>query len=297
MANARGTPRLGVIRPVARSRNPVVEEIVPNSGWTEDSTCHYLLVDLPEFKKEDVKLQVDSSGRIVVKGERQASEQKRVRFHLSFPAPTDSEVDKIAGKFDGGILYVTLPKQIVHANKESENEEAGNESVERAEENNSHITNAHDEGRDFNQHVANDDHAHDEGRDFNQQVSHAHDEGRDFNQQAGHVHDEGRDFDQHVGHAHDGERDFNQQVGHAHDEGRAFNQHAGHAHEEHKEERNENVHMGDFSGQVTRKWDQEAVLRSAVDVLRKNKEIVITAVLAFSFGMYVSSKFQSSEAL
>ncbi|CAI8610014.1 unnamed protein product [Vicia faba] len=255
MANARGTPRLGVIRPVARSRNPVVEEIVPNSGWTEDSTCHYLLVDLPEFKKEDVKLQVDSSGRIVVKGERQASEQKRVRFHLSFPAPTDSEVDKIAGKFDGGILYVTLPKQIVHANKESENEEAGNESAERAEENNSHITNAHDEGRDFNQHVANDDHAHDEGRDFNQQV------------------------------------------GHAHDEGRAFNQHAGHAHEEHKEERNENVHMGDFSGQVTRKWDQEAVLRSAVDVLRKNKEIVITAVLAFSFGMYVSSKFQSSEAL
>ncbi|CAI8610015.1 unnamed protein product [Vicia faba] len=238
MANARGTPRLGVIRPVARSRNPVVEEIVPNSGWTEDSTCHYLLVDLPEFKKEDVKLQVDSSGRIVVKGERQASEQKRVRFHLSFPAPTDSEVDKIAGKFDGGILYVTLPKQIVHANKESENEEAGNESAERAEENNSHITNAHDEGRDFNQHV-----------------------------------------------------------GHAHDEGRAFNQHAGHAHEEHKEERNENVHMGDFSGQVTRKWDQEAVLRSAVDVLRKNKEIVITAVLAFSFGMYVSSKFQSSEAL
>lgn len=47
MANARGTPRLGVTRPGARSRAPVVEEIVPNSGWTEDSTSHYLLVDLP----------------------------------------------------------------------------------------------------------------------------------------------------------------------------------------------------------------------------------------------------------
>jgi hypothetical protein len=45
MANVRGTPRYGVIRPMART--PVVEEIVPNSGWTEDSTGHYLLVDLP----------------------------------------------------------------------------------------------------------------------------------------------------------------------------------------------------------------------------------------------------------
>ncbi|CAK8563142.1 unnamed protein product [Lathyrus sativus] len=285
MANA---PRLKF------TRAGLIEETVPNSGWTEDSTSHYLLVDLPEFKKEDVKLQVDSSGRIVVKGERQASEQKRVRFHLSFPAPTDSEVDKIAGKFDGGILYVTLPKQIVQTNKESDNEEAGNDSVERAEENDSHMTNANDEGRDFNQHG---DHSHDEGRDFNQHVGHAHDEGRDFNQHVGHAHDEGRDYNQHVGHAHGEGRDFNQHVGHARGEGRDFNQHVGHAHEEHKEERNENVHMGDFSGEVIRKWDQETMLRSAVDVLWKNKEIVLTAVIAFSFGMYVSSKFRFSEAL
>ncbi|KAI5416803.1 uncharacterized protein LOC127073831 [Lathyrus oleraceus] len=275
MANAGGTPRLRVTR--AGARTALFEEIVPNSGWSEDSTSHYLLVDLPEFKKEDVKLQVDSSGRIVVKGERQASEQKRVRFHLSFPAPSDSEVDKIAGKFDGGILYVTLPKQIVQANKESDNEVAENGSVERAEENDSHITNANDEGRDFNQHVG---HAH-EGRDFNQHVGHTHDEGRDFNQHVGHTHDEARDFNQHV----------------AHDEGKDFNQHVRYAHEEHKEERNENVHMGDFSGEVIRKWDQETMLRSAMDVLWKNKEIVLTAVIGFSFGMYVSSKFQFSEAL
>jgi len=45
MANVKGTPRYGVIRPVART--PVVEDIVPNSAWTEDSAGHYLLVDLP----------------------------------------------------------------------------------------------------------------------------------------------------------------------------------------------------------------------------------------------------------
>ncbi|XP_058762168.1 uncharacterized protein LOC131635551 isoform X2 [Vicia villosa] len=291
MANAGGTPRLRVTR--AAARTALVEEIVPSSGWSEDSTGHYLIVDLSEFKKEDVKLQVDSSGRIVVKGERQASELKRVRFHLSFPAPSNSEVDKIAGKFDGGILYVTLPKQIVQENKESDHEEAGNDSVERAEENDSHTTNANDEGRDLNQHFG---HAHDEGRDFSQHVGHAHDEGRDFNQHVNHAHDERRDFNQ-LGHAHGEGRDFNQQVGHAHGEGRDFNQQVGHAHEEHKEERKENVHMGNFSGQVIRKWDQETMLRGAMDVLWKNREIVVTAVIAFSFGMYVSSKFQSSEAL
>lgn len=44
MASARGTTRVGVR---TRARTPVVEEIVPNSGWTEDSAGHYLLVDLP----------------------------------------------------------------------------------------------------------------------------------------------------------------------------------------------------------------------------------------------------------
>lgn len=44
MASGRGTTRVGV-RTV--SRTPVVEEIIPNSGWTEDPAGHYLLVDLP----------------------------------------------------------------------------------------------------------------------------------------------------------------------------------------------------------------------------------------------------------
>lgn len=44
MANAGGTPRLRVTR--AAARTALVEEIVPSSGWSEDSTSHYLIVDL-----------------------------------------------------------------------------------------------------------------------------------------------------------------------------------------------------------------------------------------------------------
>ncbi|KAL2340806.1 hypothetical protein Fmac_008746 [Flemingia macrophylla] len=93
---------------------PVVEEIVPSSAWTEDHAHHILLVDLPEFTKEEVQLQVDvASGRIIVKGERQTDEHKRVHFDLTFPLPVDSYMDNISGNFDREteILYVNVPKR------------------------------------------------------------------------------------------------------------------------------------------------------------------------------------------
>ncbi|KAK7330389.1 hypothetical protein VNO77_24583 [Canavalia gladiata] len=236
MASARGT-RVGVRTSV---RTPVVEKIVPNSGWTEDSAGHYLLVDLPEFRKEEVKLQVDSYGRILVTGERQANERKRVHFWLAFPVPVDSDMDKIAGKFDGGILYVTVPKQIPPESKGSETEIAGNDEVERTEENDSHAHNT-DEG---NGKV--------ERAEENDSQAHNADEGR-------------RDPSQHG-------NNTVQEV-----------------------RRIENEHIGDFPEQAIRKWEQESTLRrSAVEVLRKNKGIVITAVIAFSLGLLVSRKFSTA---
>ncbi|XP_061346678.1 22.0 kDa heat shock protein-like [Gastrolobium bilobum] len=205
----RVTARVGVR---TSAQTPVVEEIVPNSGWTEDSAGHYLLVDLPEFSKEEVKLQVDSNGRIIVTGERQANERKRVHFQLTFPVPVDSDMDKIEGKFDGGILYVTVPKRNAKENKESETEKAENGSAVRAKENDSHEPNTENEGRDPS------------------------------------LHDN---------------------------------------HTEQEEKRNENA-----QGTMLR----SAMLRSALEVLRKNKGIVITAVVAFSLGLLVSHQFQSSTA-
>ena len=73
-----------------------------------------------------MKLQVNSYGRIVVSGERNLNEWKHVHFRLTFPAPLNSDMDKIAGKFDGGILYVTVPKQVTQQNKESETAKVGN---------------------------------------------------------------------------------------------------------------------------------------------------------------------------
>jgi len=43
---SRRSRRVGT-RTNSSSEAPEVEEIVPNSGWTEDHSGHFLLVDLP----------------------------------------------------------------------------------------------------------------------------------------------------------------------------------------------------------------------------------------------------------
>lgn len=49
-----------------------------------------------------------------------------------------------------------------------------------------------------------------------------------------------------------------------------------------------------FSPENIRKWeDDNGILRSAMEVLNKNKGIVITAIVAFSLGMLVTRKFET----
>ncbi|KAK9995992.1 hypothetical protein SO802_020678 [Lithocarpus litseifolius] len=104
----------------APSRDHIVEEFVPYSGWTEDANGRYLLIDLPGFKKEEVKLSVDGSGNMTATGQRQVNEDKMVCFDQSFKLPENSDVDKISGRFDGEILYVTVPKRAVEEKREHE---------------------------------------------------------------------------------------------------------------------------------------------------------------------------------
>ncbi|XP_043724310.1 inactive protein RESTRICTED TEV MOVEMENT 2-like [Telopea speciosissima] len=90
---------------------PVYEDFQPMADWTNDSNSHGLLVDLPGFKKEELKVEVDNNGRLAVRGERQFSDNKYKRFKQVYNLPIDSDIDKITGKFDGGVLFVIIPKK------------------------------------------------------------------------------------------------------------------------------------------------------------------------------------------
>ncbi|WCJ35979.1 HSP20-like chaperones superfamily protein [Euphorbia peplus] len=96
-----------------------VKEFVPYAAWTEDSLNHFLLLDLPEFKKEEVKLQVEKTGEIRISGERVVSDNKYLYFDKSFKAPQSSDLEKVTAKFEGEILYVNVPKKQLVVAEES----------------------------------------------------------------------------------------------------------------------------------------------------------------------------------
>ncbi|MBA0744070.1 hypothetical protein Gogos_006707 [Gossypium gossypioides] len=86
------------------------QKIVPSSAWTHDDKASFLLVDLPGFKKEELRLELASTGHIIISGERRVDENKSVYFEESFEVPENSDTDNINAKFDGDFLHVTLPK-------------------------------------------------------------------------------------------------------------------------------------------------------------------------------------------
>ncbi|KAA3463282.1 inactive protein RESTRICTED TEV MOVEMENT 2-like [Gossypium australe] len=91
------------------------QKIVPSSDWTHDDKASFLLVDLPGFKKEELRLELASTGHIIISGERRVDENKSVYFEESFEVPENSDTDNINAKFDGDFLHVTLPK-LSHGN-------------------------------------------------------------------------------------------------------------------------------------------------------------------------------------
>ncbi|CAL4955983.1 unnamed protein product [Urochloa decumbens] len=85
-----------------------VADIDPKIEWLDGANTYVIRLNLPGFKKEDFKVQVDSGGRLTVRGERPAG---YVRFHKAFQLPPTANPDGVARRFDGAVLSLTVPKQ------------------------------------------------------------------------------------------------------------------------------------------------------------------------------------------
>lgn len=92
----------------------------PQVDITEDDKEYLLKTDLPEMKKEEIKVNVED-GVLSVSGERKAEkEEKNKKFHRiersfgsflrSFTLPEDADSAKVAADFKDGVLKVHLPK-------------------------------------------------------------------------------------------------------------------------------------------------------------------------------------------
>ena len=194
------------------------------------------------FKKEEVKLNIDGLGNITATGQRQVNEDKMVYFDQSFKLPENSDDDKISGRFDGEILYVTVPKRAVEEKREHETvKEIVSDKAKQIE----HEKPINDES------LNRDDHHH-------------------HRDKPGNIH------------GHDSEMEKMSNTGNIH------------GHNSETEKRSSRNAPMCFSKETIEGWENESgLLGSAVKMLRRNKGIVMAAVLAFSLGVLVTRKLES----
>ena len=104
-------------------------EWTPLADITEDDKEYLIKTELPEMKKEDVKVTVEN-GVLTISGERKfEKEEKKKKYHRvergygtfmrSFTLPDDADANKIKADFKNGVLTLRLlksehakPKQI-----------------------------------------------------------------------------------------------------------------------------------------------------------------------------------------
>jgi HSP20 family protein len=97
-----------------------VTEWAPSVDITEDDKEYLVKADLPEVKKEDVKVTVEN-GVLTIRGERKfEKEEKDKKYHRiersygnflrSFTFPDGADGSKVNAEFKDGVLKVHLPK-------------------------------------------------------------------------------------------------------------------------------------------------------------------------------------------
>jgi len=97
-----------------------VAEWTPAVDISEDDKEYLIKVELPEVKKDDVKVTVEN-GVLTISGERKfEKEDKGVRYHRiersygyfarSFSLPEDADPEKVSAEFKDGILKVHVAK-------------------------------------------------------------------------------------------------------------------------------------------------------------------------------------------
>src|SRR5438045_9619738 len=112
-------------RPMRRSNGHGREEITladwtPLADITEDEKEYLIKAELPELKREDVKVTVEN-GVLTITGERKfEKEEKKKKYHRvergygtfvrSYTLPDDADFNKVNAEFKNGVLMVRVPK-------------------------------------------------------------------------------------------------------------------------------------------------------------------------------------------
>ncbi|ERM93593.1 inactive protein RESTRICTED TEV MOVEMENT 2 [Amborella trichopoda] len=89
-----------------------VEEFQPALEWIPDPESNILLVHLPGFTKEEIRVQIDNRGGLRIIGERSLEDGRTSRFTKNVQLPGDSDIESIRARFERGQLFVITPKKM-----------------------------------------------------------------------------------------------------------------------------------------------------------------------------------------
>ncbi|XP_037469143.1 stress response protein nst1-like [Triticum dicoccoides] len=85
---------------------PVVD---PKFEWADKAGTYVLRLSLEGFKKGDFRVQVDGAGRLTVSGARPGATPGSL--HKVFQLPSTASLNDITGRFEAGVLTLTVPKR------------------------------------------------------------------------------------------------------------------------------------------------------------------------------------------
>ncbi|XP_062170986.1 inactive protein RESTRICTED TEV MOVEMENT 2-like [Alnus glutinosa] len=92
--------------------NSVYEDFDPPSEWAREQEDDTLILELPGFKKEQLRVQVALNRSLKISSERSLGNNKWRRFQKELPVPSNVDPNSITAKFEGGMLYIKHPKVI-----------------------------------------------------------------------------------------------------------------------------------------------------------------------------------------
>nr|GME19328.1 inactive protein RESTRICTED TEV MOVEMENT 2-like [Ipomoea batatas] len=105
------------------SRN--YEDFDPDYDQIQEPEVDTLLIHLPGFRKDQLRVQLIRTVILRISGERQLEGNKWKRFLKEFQVSPNCDTNRISAKFQSGTLYVTLPKLITTTEgEESEDSES-----------------------------------------------------------------------------------------------------------------------------------------------------------------------------
>ncbi|KAB1223500.1 Inactive protein RESTRICTED TEV MOVEMENT 2 [Morella rubra] len=87
------------------------EDFEPFCNWVNEEARDVLQVHLPDFKKQQLRVQINVLRSLKISGERHLDERRRSRFRKEIRISQDCNADEIRAKFGRGILSIIMPKK------------------------------------------------------------------------------------------------------------------------------------------------------------------------------------------